>query len=223
MKYYNARRWKSQVQYFSLISLYAKDNSGESLRLNCRPRQGLVDISCSNDSGCALWAALPDRPDHYGDDVELESFHPLVRRTFHLVNKKNDYAVAFIDGVLEFVSKPGNLFKWKVFHDPSPASNSLLPIRYLGTGSGTNLQYDSNANSTKELRENGNLSGITITIDKVTLTILHELSDTEGKLPLLQGSITSSEAILQISNTKVRVVNTVEVLLYYFDAQRSSW
>ncbi|CAA3031419.1 Hypothetical predicted protein [Olea europaea subsp. europaea] len=239
VKYYNARRWKSQVQYFSLISLYAKDNSGESLRLNCRPRQGLVDISCSNDSGCALWAALPDRPDHYGDDVELESFHPLVRRTFHLVNKKNDYAVAFIDGVLEFVSKPGNLFKWKVFHDPSPASNSLLPIRYLGTGSGANLQYDSNANSTKELRENGNydsnanstkelrengnLSGITITIDKVTLTILHELSDTEGKLPLLQGSITSSEAILQISNTKVRVVNTVEVLLYYFDAQRSSW
>ncbi|KAL2499748.1 Protein of unknown function (DUF1162) [Abeliophyllum distichum] len=223
VKYHNARRWNSQVQYFSLISLYAKDSSGESLRLNCLPRLGFVDISCSNDSGCALWAAVPFRPDHYGDDVELESFRPLVRRTFYLVNKKNDYAVAFIDGVLEFVSKPGNLFKWKVFRDPSPASNSLLPIRYLGMASGANLQNDSNVNDTRELRENGKLSGITITIDKVTLTILHELSDIQEKFPLLQGSITSTEINLQISNTKARVMNTLGVVLYYFDAQRSSW
>ncbi|KAL3833397.1 hypothetical protein ACJIZ3_008133 [Penstemon smallii] len=238
VKYHNPR-WKSHVQYFSLISLYAKDGSGESLRLNCLPRSRFVDISCSNDGGPALWSMLPYKPDAYEDATELESSCSPSKRMFHLVNKKNDCAVAFIDGTLEFVSKPGNLFKWKVFNDPGPTTNNLFAARDLVEGTsirttgsneflalprtGINPQSDSNVSDSGELRTNGNLLGITITVDKVTLTIVHELSDTEEKFPLLQGTIIPNQAIIQISDSKVRFMNTLEVTICYFDALQNSW
>ncbi|KAL0450266.1 UNVERIFIED_CONTAM: hypothetical protein Slati_1583000 [Sesamum latifolium] len=239
VKYQKPRRWKPQVQYFSLISLHAKDKYGESLRLNCNPRSRFVDISCSSDSGSALWRMLPVKRDAYEDAIELQSSVSLNTRAFHLVNKKNDCALAFIDGSLEFVSKPGNLFKWKVFDDPGPVGGNLLPNSYIVEGpsnpstssrdpsaslsTGANSLSDSNVNGTRQLRTNGNLLGITITVDKVTLTIVHELSDTEEKFPLLQGSLLPNQTIIQISNSKVRVMNTFEVVLSYFDAHKNSW
>ncbi|KAK4416260.1 hypothetical protein Salat_2451500 [Sesamum alatum] len=240
VKYYKPRRWKPQVQYFSLISLHAKDKYGESLRLNCDPRSRFVDISCSSDSGSALWRMLPVKRDVYEDAIELQSSVSLNRRAFHLVNKKNDCAVAFIDSSLEFVSKPGNLFKLKVFGDPGPVGGNLLRNSYTVEGpssptptssrelgaspiTGTNSLSDLNITGTGELRTNGDLLGITITVDKVTLTIVHELSDTEEKFPLLQGSLLPNQTIIQISNSKVRVMNTFEVVLSYFDAHKNSW
>ncbi|PIN04125.1 hypothetical protein CDL12_23340 [Handroanthus impetiginosus] len=182
---------------------------------------------------------LPFKPDAYEDAMELECSTSLSRRTFHLVNKKNDCAVAFIDGILEFVSKPGNLFKWKVFDDPGPVGSSLLPNRYTVEGlsspttgmrqvcasprTSTNFRSDSTVTDRGELRTDGNLLGITVTVDKVTLTIVHELSDTEEKFPLIQGSIIPNQTIIQISNSKARVINKFEVILYYFDAQQNSW
>ncbi|KAL0332240.1 UNVERIFIED_CONTAM: Vacuolar protein sorting-associated protein 13a [Sesamum calycinum] len=239
VKYQKPRRWKPQVQYFSLISLHAKDKYGESLRLNCNPRSRIVDISCSSDSGSALWRMLPVKRDAYEDAIELQSSVSLNTRAFHLVNKKNDCAVAFIDGSLEFVSKPGNLFKWKVFDDPGPVGGNLLPNSYIVEGpsnpstssrdpsaspsTGTNSLSDSNVTGTRQLRTYGNLLGITITVDKVTLTIVHELSDTAEKFPLLQGSLLPNQTIIQISNSKVRVMNTFEVVVSYFDAHKNSW
>lgn len=182
---------------------------------------------------------IPFKPDAYEDAIELESSTSLSKRAFHLVNKKNDCALAFIDGILEFVSKPGNLFKWKVFDDPGPVRKNLLPNRYIVGGlssptsesrelqgsmnAGADPQSDSNVTDMGVLRTNGKLSGITVAIDKVTLTIVHELSDTEEKFPLLQGSIMPNQPIIQISNVKVRIMNTFEVTLYYFDAQQNSW
>ncbi|KAK6129038.1 hypothetical protein DH2020_037218 [Rehmannia glutinosa] len=84
VKYHKPRRWESQVPHFSLISLYAKDNSGESLRLNCRPRSRFVDLSSSNDSGSALWRMLPFTPDAYEDATELESSTSLSKGRFTL-------------------------------------------------------------------------------------------------------------------------------------------
>lgn len=225
IKYHKLRRWKPYDQVFSLISLYAKDNSGEPLRLSCLQRSRFVDISCSKDSGHALWRMLPFNPGVHEDAIELESSATLSKRAFHLVNKKNDYAVAFIDGNLEFVSKPGNVFKWKVFNNPVPLGNSLveepsnLPnVRETGTEF-----LDSNINDMEQLRTNGNLFGITVTVDKITVTIVHEISDTEEKFPLLQGSIIPSQTIIQILDSKFRIMNTSEVILYYFDAQQNSW
>ncbi|KAL0377792.1 UNVERIFIED_CONTAM: hypothetical protein Sradi_3084700 [Sesamum radiatum] len=202
VKYQKPRRWKPQVQYFSLISLHAKDKYGESLRLNCNPRSRFVDISCSSDSGSALWRMLPVKRDAYEDAIELQSSVSLNTRAFHLVNKKNDCALAFIDGSLEFHQ----------LKDPCASPST-----------GANSLSDSNVTGTGQLRTNGNLLGITITVDKVTLTIVHELSDTEEKFPLLQGSLLPNQTIIQISNSKVRVMNTFEVVLSYFDAHKNSW
>ncbi|KAK4393366.1 hypothetical protein Sango_1807400 [Sesamum angolense] len=143
------------------------------------------------------------------------------------------------DSGLEFVSKPGNLFKWKVFDNPGPVGGNLLPNSNIVEGpsnpstssrdpcaspsTGTNSLSDSNVTGTRQLRTNGNLLGITITVDKVTLTIVHELSDTEEKFPLLQGSLLPNQTIIQISNSKVRVMNTFEVVVSYFDAHKNSW
>lgn len=209
------------MQYFSLISLYAKDDSGKSLRLSSNPRSRFVDISCSSDSESTLWRMLSFEHDAYEDAVELEFSSPLAKRTFHLLNKKNDCAVAFADGVLEFVSKPGNLFKWKVFSDPGPGNNMLPNISW--DSSETNLQSDSNISELGESRTYRNLLGITITVDKVTLTIVHGLLNTEEKFPLLQGSVAPNQTIIQISKSKLRVMNTSVLVLYYFDAQRNSW
>ncbi|XP_073288877.1 uncharacterized protein [Primulina huaijiensis] len=221
VKYHNLWQWKSKAQYFSLISLYAKDDSGKSLRLSSNPRSRFVDISCSSDNESALWRMLSFENDAFEDAVELEFSSPLAKRTFHLLNKNNGCAVAFTDGVLEFVSKPGNLFKWKVFSDPGPGNNMLPNISW--DSSETNLQSDSNISELGDSRTNRNLLGITITLDKVTLTIVHELLNTEEKFPLLQGSVVPNQTIIQISKSKLRVMNTSVIVLYYFDAERNSW
>lgn len=221
VKYHNLRQWKTKAQYFSLVSLYAKDDSGKSLLLSSNTRSRFVDISCSSDSESALWRMLSFEHDAYEDAVELEFSSPLAKRAFHLLNKKNDCAVAFTDGVLEFVSKPGNLFKWKVFTDPGPGSNMLPNISW--DSSETSHQSDSNISELGESRTNRNLSGITITVDKFMLTIVHELLNTEEKFPLLQGSVAPNQTIIQISKSKLRVMNTSVIVLYYFDAQRNSW
>ncbi|KAL1538923.1 hypothetical protein AAHA92_27610 [Salvia divinorum] len=236
VNYQKPGRWKSHTQHFSLISLYAKDNSGEPLRLSCQPRSKFVDV-CSSGSGSSLWEMLPFKPDAYEDAVGLESSTYITKRAFHLVNKKNDCALAFIDGMLEFVSKPGNLFKWKVFDDLGSVRNSLSPNRFIteglssatpvseeqGSPEAENLQSDSNVTDMGLLRTNGNLMAITVNVGKFTLTIVHELSETEEKFPLLQGCIMPNQTIVHISDVKVRIMDRFEVILYYFDGQQNSW
>ncbi|KAL6551686.1 hypothetical protein OROGR_007840 [Orobanche gracilis] len=223
VKYRNPRRWERQVQYFSLISQYGKDNTGEPLQLSCRPRARFVDISSSIDSASALWRMLPFTPDAYEDATELESSTSLSKRTFHLVNKKNDCAVAFNDGILEFVSKPGNLFKWKMFNEAAIVGNNLSPNRYFTRQLSSTTSDSQHASNMGELMTNQKLMGITMAVQKVTMTIVHELPDSEEKVPLLQGSIIPNQAIIQLSNFKLRVMNTFEVILCYFDAQQNSW
>ncbi|CAK9151536.1 unnamed protein product [Ilex paraguariensis] len=222
VKYHNPRLWKSPVQWFSLISLHAKSDSGESLKLNFRPGSGFVDISRCNDSGWALWRMLPYKPQTYEGDTQLESYSPIAKKSFYLVNKKNDCGIAFVDGVFEFVGKPGNPFKWKVFPNPSLAYDNLLPDSYAAGASRTNL-LDLPMNEDRNSEQIGKLSCINVTIDKVTLTIVHELADTREKLPLLQGSINTTDFVVQILCTKARIMSRLEMLLYYFDAQRNLW
>lgn len=237
MNYQKPGRWRSNPQHFSLISLYAKDNSGGPLRLSCQPRSKFVDL-CSAGSGSALWEMVPFKPDAYEDAIGLESSTYISKRAFHLVNKKNDCALAFIDGMLEFVSKPGNLFKWKVFDDLGLVCNNLSPNRFVteglssatpvpeeqgSTDAGTDLQSDSNVTDMGVLRTNGNLPAITVNVGKVTLTIVHELSETEEKFPLLQGCIMPNQTIVHISDVKVRIMDKFEVILYYFDGQQNLW
>ncbi|XP_055802836.1 uncharacterized protein LOC129872026 isoform X2 [Solanum dulcamara] len=223
VKYHHIRRWNSQVQYLAFMSLYAKDESGEPLRLNCRRQSDFVDISSSSDSAWALWRALPYKHDIYDADVDLETYLPQTKNIFYLVNKKNDRAAAFANGVLEVVSKPGHPFKFKVFRDPCPYINNVFLDGCLEKEPGTILLHDSCISEGKDLSQRGSSFGITVAVDKVSLTIVHELSDSKEKVPLLQGSISTTEVVIQISNAKVRAMSRLEVLLYYFDSQKDMW
>jgi len=209
VKYHYQRIWKSSYLWFSLTSLYAKNESGECLQLNCNPRSSFVELSCSSNSGSALWRSQPFKSSIFEDDSELEPYNNGETNLFYLINKKNNCSVAFVEGVLEFVSGPGNPFKWKVFQDFSLARDSLL-------------LDNSSVEESKTVAENTS-PFINVIMDKFSLTIYHELSDTTEKFPLLQMSMVVPEFIIQILNTKTRVMARLVVELYSFDAQRNLW
>lgn len=223
VKHHKQGMWRQQTRYFSLISLYAKDESGQPLRLNSRPRSDFVDISGSNDSAWAFWTALPYRPEVHDDDSELEKYHLPAKNTFYLVNKKNDRALAFIDGVLEFVAKPGNPFKFKVFQDFPPAGNGLCSDCYSGLALERGLPCNSRVTDERDLSNIKRVWGVSILINKVAVTIVHELADTMERFLLLQGTIDCTEVIVQMSNTKARFMCRLAVMLHNFDARRNIW
>ncbi|GFY93900.1 vacuolar protein sorting-associated protein, putative [Actinidia rufa] len=223
VKYQNQKRWKSSVLWFSLISLYAKSDSGEPLQLNYRSGSGFVDISSTNDGGHALWRILSCKPDSYEGDIEPDSCNFLGRNTFYLVNKKIDRAVAFVDGVPEFVSKPGNPFKLKVFSDFPPARAVVSLDSCSLEATRNSLHHNSHVNKERASGKTENLPRIDIIIDKIILTVVHELPDTRETFPLLQASTSTDEFIVQILFAKARVISTLSFVLYYFDAQSNLW
>lgn len=193
--------WKSSVLWFSLISLHAKNNVDEPLRLNYHSGSGFVEISSANDSGRSLWRMLPCEPESYNSDIDWEPYNKLVKDTFYLVNKKSDSAVAFVDGVPLFVRKPGHPFKFKVCNQ--------FPWTHEDAG-----RISGQCRSPPCLQ---------IKIDHVSVTIVHELLDTRDRFPLLRGCIRNTELNLQILYYKTRVMSTSIALLDYFDAQRKLW
>lgn len=215
VKYHYQRRWGSTVLWISLTSLYAKSDSGESLRLNCRAGSSFVDISSSSDSAWALWKVYPSKAVNYYGDTEIDSYSLLEGNMFHLINRKNDHGVAFVDDSLECVSKPGSPFKLKVFQDHALARD----INVLDT-----YAVEASENSMKEGPEKKeSQTCISIEVDKCIVTIVHEISTTKEKIPLLQLSIVSQELLLQILHVKARIMSRLNVVLYYYDAQRNLW
>ncbi|KAF3438866.1 hypothetical protein FNV43_RR17141 [Rhamnella rubrinervis] len=207
VKYHSQRWWNSSILWFSLISLHAKNDSGEPLRLTYRPGSGFVDISSTVDSGGALWKTISCEPESYEGDIDWEPYNQSVKKTFYLVNKKNDCAVAFVDGVPEFVRKPGNPFKLKVFPDISKI----------------HLQDNEFVGKRKTSGPDGMFPCIALSLNQISLTIVHELSDTEDVFPLLRGCIDDTQLIIQVLSTKTRVINTLRAVLYHFDSQKNSW
>lgn len=223
VKYQDQSSWTSRFLWFSLISLHAKNDSGVPLRLNYRPGSGFVDISGTNDNGWVLWRALSCKPESYDGDIEWEPNNLLVRRTFYLVNKKNDCAVAFVNGVPEFVRKPGNPFKFKVFTDLSIGRDVVKLDSRPMEASETSLQHDAHMGEDSTSILGKILPFIDITIEEISLTIGHELLDTKDIFPLLCGRICNIQIILHVLSTKTRVISTSSTAMYYFDAQTCSW
>ncbi|CAH9102207.1 unnamed protein product [Cuscuta epithymum] len=148
---------------------------------------------------------------------------PSTKHMFQLVNKKNGRAAAFVDGVLELVSKPGNPFKWKVLPNHLPPVNNNLPSSQLGEVSQTGSQCDLHLEDIANPGKSENSYGITITVDNISWTIVHELSHTKEKFPLLHGSVSSTETVVQISNIKFRVISRLQAILHFFDAKKNIW
>ncbi|OMO84165.1 hypothetical protein COLO4_22188 [Corchorus olitorius] len=162
VKYHKERKWKSSVLWFSFISLHAKNNSGEPLRLNSCPGSGFVELSSTTDNAFSLWRVVPYESEAYEGDIDWEPYNQVLKNTLYLVNKKNDCAVAFNDRVPVFVMKPGNPFKFKVLSD------ILVP-----------------QDGGRNYGPSGNLPCIAITIDTVSMTIVHELSDANDRRDFL--------------------------------------
>ncbi|KFK40709.1 hypothetical protein AALP_AA2G031100 [Arabis alpina] len=209
--YHRHQGWNSSTLWFSLTSLYAKNNKGERLRLNYHSSSDIVNVSGLYDNAPTLFRASIGESENYKGDIDWETYRKLVKDTFYLVNKKSDSAVAFIDGFPEFVRKPGNPFKFKVFHDSLATRNitSVVP---------------------PEIREremqsvmNSSPPSITITTDGVSLTIVHELSETRDRFPLFRGSVNITQLTLQMLSSKARIMNTSNILVLYFDAQTNQW
>ncbi|CAH8305702.1 unnamed protein product [Eruca vesicaria subsp. sativa] len=209
--YHRHQGWNSSILWFSLTSLHAKNNKGEPLRLNYHSRSDIVNVSGLYDNAPTLFRATVGESENYKGDIDWETYRKLVKDSFYLVNKKGDSAVAFIDGVPEFVRKPGNPFKFKVFHESLATRNitSVVPPEI----------YDSETQSVM----NSSPPSITFTVDGVSLTIVHELSETRDRFPLFRGSINMSLLTLQMLSCKVRIMSTSNVLVLYFDAQTNQW
>lgn len=157
----------------------------------------------------------------------MESFYQLTRKSFYLVNQKSDCAVAFIDGLPEFVKKPGNPFKMKVFDKMSPTQGIVRQD-----------VHNTYSNETYETNEQENITNVdigmnsmaateipfvNITIDKVSFTILYEVPDANEKFPLLRGTLDNFQFILQIASPKLRLIGTMTAGIYYLDASRNLW
>lgn len=219
VKHCTQRRWKSTVLWFSLISLFAKNDMGVPLRLNFRPGSCFVDISCTNDGGCALWRVCSHQAESYEGVTDWEAFNQSVKGTFYLVNKKNNSAIAFVDGAPEFVRKPGNPIKFKVFNDLSVAYDVPEKDSYPRIA----LQTCLHTNAENTSWQGGKLPCIDIKIEKISLNIVHELSDPEDVFPLICLSITNTQLTIQSLATKSRVISTSSAEIHYFDAQRNLW
>ncbi|XP_062102259.1 uncharacterized protein LOC133812291 isoform X2 [Humulus lupulus] len=222
VKHHHQRKWGSSVLWFAFLSLHAKNDLGEPFRLNYCQGSGFVDISGTDDSGGALWGILPCKPQNYDSDIDWEPYNQLVKRTSYLVNKKNDCAIAVVDGVPEFVRKPGSPFKFKVFLEPSVAQD--VGKSHLLEDSSTSLQDNASMFKGRTSGHNIKLPCIDIeVINKISLTIIHKLSNTSGVFPLLRASIDTTKLIVQVMSTKTRVITTLIPAIYHFDSQRNSW
>ncbi|KAJ6288558.1 hypothetical protein OIU76_024527 [Salix suchowensis] len=138
VKHHKQRMWKSSVLWFSLISLHAKNNVGEPLRLSYHSGSDFVEISGASDSDWSLWRILPCEPESYNSDIDWEPYNKLFKDTFYLVNKKSGSAVAFVDGVPLFVRKPGHPFKFKMFHDSALIRDVATSDGLSSVASGSN-------------------------------------------------------------------------------------
>ncbi|MED6185146.1 hypothetical protein PIB30_054181 [Stylosanthes scabra] len=219
VKHLIQRRWKSTVMWFSLISLFAKNDMGVPLRLNSNPGSCFVDISCPNDGSCALWRVYPPEGGSYEGVTDWEACNQSIKKSCCLVNKKNNCAIAFVDGAPEFVMRPGNPIKFKIFHDLSVGYDATDTVRYPRLAPQSRRQTDEESISL----QGGILPRIDINIEKITLQIVHELSDTEDLFPLICLFINNTQIIVQNLATKSRVIGTSTAGVQYYDALRNLW
>ncbi|KAG7565151.1 Vacuolar protein sorting-associated protein 13 C-terminal [Arabidopsis suecica] len=212
VSYHRHQGWNSSTLWFSLTSLYAKNNKGEPLRLNYHSSSDIVNVSGLYDNAPTLFRASFGESENYKGDIDWETYRKLVKDTFYLVNKKSDSAVAFIDGFPEFVRKPGNPFKFKVFRE-SLVTRNLTPV----------VPSEIHESETQSVMVDSSPPSITVTIDGVSLTIVHELSETRDRFPLFRGSVNITELAVQMLSSKVRIMSISNILVLYFDAQTNQW
>uniref|UniRef100_J3NEM9 Vacuolar protein sorting-associated protein 13 VPS13 adaptor binding domain-containing protein n=1 Tax=Oryza brachyantha TaxID=4533 RepID=J3NEM9_ORYBR len=218
--------WRSDTPYISLLSLYAKTDEGKELALSFSHGSDLVEVSSSVEKPSSLWTTFPLRFDGFEDDSDDgKSCKIISRDSYHFVNKKNSYGIAFVDGLLEFVKKPGNPFKVKVL-DESLFSDVPRPfIPNVNLDNNTYLDIDNELTfAMRDSLETGVSSQhVTISIDKIVFTITHEILDTGNVFPLVQSCISDTRIITQIFPSKIRILSSFKVVVQSFNARKYLW
>ncbi|CAA7399486.1 unnamed protein product [Spirodela intermedia] len=218
---------KGKASLFSLTSLHAKEIGGEPLCLNYSPGSGFVEIS-KRDKGYALWKVVPYKAENYGDDddVEFSSYCMSSRKAFYLVNHKNNSGVSFVDGFPEFVKNPGSPFKMKVLHELNRVCDAVernFPRSHIVGPDDSNSQGQGSCDDESRYLEGASLLHISIKIERISITMFHEISDADDKFPLVRCRIGDVDIIGQILPSKFRLICTYFIAMDYFNAKMNSW
>lgn len=220
------KRWRSDTPYISLLSLCAKTDEGKELALSFSQGSDLVEISSFVDKPCSLWSMFPLGFDSLEDDEDDgNSCKVISGSSYHLVNKKNNYGIAFVDGLLEFVKKPGNPFKLKVLDESlfSDVARLIVPNMNLDGNSYLDVEDELPSAVMDRLETVASSQHITISIDKIVFTITHEVFDTGDVFPLVQNCINDIRVVTQIYPSKIRILSSFKVSGQYFDARKNMW
>jgi hypothetical protein len=208
------------------LSLCAKNNEGKALALSFSQGSDFVEISSDVDKPCSIWSTLPFRVDSFEDDSDDgKPYKVIPRSSYHLVNKKNNYGIAFVDGLLEFVKKPGNPFKVQVFDESIFSDASRLTVNHMNLDNNTYLDVDDDVpfSVRDRLASGASSQHVIINVDKIVFTITHEVSDTDNVFPLVQTCISDIRVVTQIFPSKIRILSSFKVSAQYFIAQRNMW
>ncbi|XP_044379606.1 uncharacterized protein [Triticum aestivum] len=220
------KRWGSDTPYISLLSLCAKTDEGKELALSFSQGSDLVEISSFVDKPCSLWSLFPLGFDSFEDDEDDgNSCKVISSSSYHLVNKKNNYGIAFVDGLLEFVKKPGNPFKLKILDESlfSDVARLIVPNMNLDGNSYLDVEDELPSAVMDRLETVASSQHITISIDKIVFTITHEVFDTGDVFPLVQNCINDIRVVTQIYPSKIRILSSFKVSGQYFDARKNMW
>ncbi|CAM0949165.1 unnamed protein product [Alopecurus aequalis] len=220
------KRWRSDTPYISLLSLSAKIDEGKELALSFSQGSDLVEISSFVDKPFSLWSTLPLGFDSFDDDNDdVKSCKVISSSSYHLVNKKNNYGIAFVDGLLEFVKKPGNPFKLKVLDESlfSDVARLIVPNANLDGNSYLDVEDELPSAVMDRLETGASSQHITISIDKIVFTITHEVFDTGDVFPLFQNCISDIRVVTQIYPSKTRILSSFKVSAQYYDARKDMW
>ncbi|KAM0863381.1 hypothetical protein ACQ4PT_044630 [Festuca glaucescens] len=220
------KTWRSDTPYISLLSLHAKVDEGKELALSFSQGSDLVEVSSFVDKPCSLWNTSPLGFDSFeDDDDDVKSCKVISSSSYHLVNKKNSYGIAFVDGLLEFVKKPGNPFKVKVLDESlfSDVARLIVPNTNLDGNSYLDLEDELPSAVMDRLEAGASSQHITMSIDKISLTITHEVFDTGDVFPLIQNCISDIRVVTQIYPSKTRILSSFKVSGQYYDARKDMW
>uniref|UniRef100_A0A0E0BUQ7 Vacuolar protein sorting-associated protein 13 VPS13 adaptor binding domain-containing protein n=1 Tax=Oryza glumipatula TaxID=40148 RepID=A0A0E0BUQ7_9ORYZ len=218
--------WRSDTPCISLLSLYAKTDEGKELALSFSHGSDLVEVSSSVDKPSSLWTTSPLRFDGFEDDGDDGKYCKIISRSCnHLVNKKNNYGIAFNDGLLEFVRKPGNPFKMKVLDESlfSDVARPFVPNVNLDNNTYLDVENELPFGMGDSLETGVSSQHVIISIDKIVFTITHEVLDTGNVFPLVQNCINDTRIITQIFPSKIRILSSFKVIIHYFNARKYLW
>ncbi|KAJ4788105.1 hypothetical protein LUZ62_039351 [Rhynchospora pubera] len=193
------KRWRSEEQIISFTSLYRPDHNTREICLSYNSGSGFVETSSNSTKPVSLWKILPVQSQKIEDyDINIDdvkSFKLVPENAFHLVNCKSNLGVGFIDGVPEFVKRPGSAFRVKVLQ------NVLEEV------SGPN----------------GNAPSVDVRAENISLTILHEVSDVKDEVPLLRSCMTDFQVVAHSTSAKVRMLGSFNASMQYFNARSDEW